>query len=275
MGGRFICTPMANVWQMYDNVWQISNQYFKAVILQLKRMKKRRKNVAFHIWALHLFLWRSISTELRGRVAWLLPVSSGLIKWNSFGWTSLKSWTSCLSCFSLRQSVSFPFCFLRTQQMVVLEEEEWSSAGHQGKDISFPWGLRLLLTCLQLQWPGVCFLGMTEHLLLRSLATFICWLGPSPSSYRPCPLKSDLDPHPSANLNNIPLKKCLGKPSICFQVWGPLRKALSTARLQKEADCKSQGFSLPCSIWSSTWPTHTHSQELDSWVFEGLTITIS
>lgn len=35
--------------------------------------------------------------------------------------------------------------------MVVLEEEEWSSAGHQGKDVSFPWGLRLLLTCLQLQ----------------------------------------------------------------------------------------------------------------------------
>lgn len=62
-------------------------------------------------------------------------------------------------------------------------------------------------------------LGMTEHLLLRSLAIFICCLGPSPTSCRPCPLRSDLNPHPSTSLNNIPLRKCLGKPSIYFQVW--------------------------------------------------------
>ena len=117
----------------------------------------------------------------------------------------------------------FPFFFLRIQQVGVLEEEDWSSAGCRGKMFPFHgasgfcW---LVSSCSGLGSVSLV-LGMTEHLLLRNLAIFICCLGRSPSSRRPCPLRSDLNPHPSASLNNIPLKKCLVKPSIYFQVWAP------------------------------------------------------
>lgn len=123
----------------------------------------------------------------------------------------LKGWTSCLGCFSLRQSVSFPLCLLYMpsghrgwwywRRSQVLPARGRTFPFHGGFRVFPSW---LLLTRLQLQWPGICFCwpghGWTpapeefSHLCLL--------LGRSPS--RPCPLRCGLGSHPNASLYNIP-----------------------------------------------------------------------
>ena len=107
-----------------------------------------------------MFFWKSISMELRGRGHLVTSVSSGLRlnETHLDEFNQLKNETSCLNCFSLRQSVffftsAFSRCYQDTGVVVLV-----SSAGCQGKNVFFlnvaQW-LRICLAVLEHQFnPG-------------------------------------------------------------------------------------------------------------------------